>query len=52
MSMTFTSKSVSGLDVFDDVAHGLAQVLVVLHVPFHGLEGVDDGRVVAAGRCV
>ena len=32
MSMTFTSKSVSGLDVFDDVAHGLAQVLVVLHV--------------------
>ena len=39
MSMTFTSNSVSGLDVFDDVAHGLAQVLVVLHVPFHGLEG-------------
>ena len=50
MSMTFMSKSVSGLDVFDDVAHGLAQVLVILHVPFHGLEGVDDGGVVAAGK--
>ena len=48
--MTFTSKSVSGLDVLDDVAHGLAQVLVVLHVPFHGLEGVDDGGVIAAGE--
>ena len=50
MSMTFTSNSVSGLDVFDDVAHGLPQVLVVLHVPFHGLEGVDDGGVVPTGE--
>ena len=34
----------------DDVAHGLAQVLVVLHVTLHGLEGVDDGGVVTAGE--
>ena len=46
--MTFTSKSVSGLDVFDDVADRLPEMLVVLHVPFHGLEGVDDGGVIAA----
>ena len=50
MSMTFTSKSVSCLDVLDDVADRFPQVLVVLHVPFHGLEGVDDGGVIAAGE--
>ena len=50
MSTTFTRFLRSGLHVLDDVAHGLAQVLVVLHVPFHGLEGVDDGGVIAAGE--
>ena len=47
-SVTFAPVFPSGLDVLDDVADGFAQVLVVLHVPLHGLEGVDDGGVVAA----
>ena len=46
--MTFAPVFPSGLDVLDDVADGFAQVLVVLHIPLHGLEGVDDGGVVAA----
>ena len=47
-SMTFAPVFPSGLDVLDDVADGFAQVLVILHVPLHGLEGVDDGGVVTA----
>ena len=50
MSMTFSRFPRSGLHVFDDVADGLPQVLVVLHVPLHGLEGVDDGGMIAAGE--
>ena len=50
MSTTFARFLRSGLHVLDDVAHGLAQVLVVLHVTLHGLEGVDDGGVVTAGE--
>ena len=38
IGMTFCRGLRSGLHVFDDVAHGLAQVLVVLHVTLHGLE--------------
>ena len=40
----------SGFHVLDDVADRFPQVLVVLHVPLHGLEGVDDGGMVAAGE--
>ena len=47
-SRTFQPVRVSGLDVFDDVADRLPQMLVVLHVPLHGLEGVDDGGMIAA----
>ena len=46
--MTFSPVFPSGLDVLDDVADGFTQVLVILHVPLHGLEGVDDGGVVTA----
>ena len=47
-SRTFQTVRVSGLDVFDDVADRLPQMLVVLHIPLHGLEGVDDGGMIAA----
>ena len=50
MSTTFARFLRSGLYVLDDVAHGLAQVLVVLHFTLHGLEGVDDGGMIAAGE--
>ena len=47
-SSRLVEKAGSGLHVFDDVVHRFPQVLVVFHIPLHGLEGVDDGGVIPA----
>ena len=44
----YTGSGALSLHILDDVAHRLPQVLVILHVPLHGLEGVDDGGMVTA----
>ena len=50
MSMTFTSKSVSSLDVFDDVADGGLRHGIARGFFFDLLDGVNDGGVVSAAE--